>query len=432
MRFNRNIQIHPALFIGIIFMATTLARAATAPANPNASAATKATLNYLYQISGKGILAGQESMMWDHGSGAHSSSRDKYVFDKTGKYPAYYSSDFGDVNAVSELAQRQRVVDNCIQRHNEGAIISLSWHAVQPDKPEEGGFNTMHIGNYASGNIDKMLTTGDPLNVEWLKRLDAIAGYLKQLQDNGVVVLWRPFHEMNGDWFWWCLQPRYKDLWKQEFDRFTTYHKLNNLLWVFSCNYYSEGDQTVKNLYSGHQYVDILGVDVYLEYGHQYAKFIHDDLLTLGDNRPIGITENGQMPDVSVIKTTMPKFCFWLTWFGFENKSDDNLYRRNYDDAYTITEDEVKIDTNVTVIERRSGFTPRGVEFRQSDRSLRLGFDSPANQAIEINRINGASVLKTRTSRSAIYLSLAAVSPGAYCISVRSDKIQFCQRLIVR
>jgi hypothetical protein len=222
-------------------------------------------------------------------------------------------------------------------------VISLSWHAVQPDQTEAGGFNAMHIGDYPADKIDQILTDGNQMNTEWLRRLDIIAGYLKDLQNAGVPVLWRPFHEMTGNWFWWCRQPRYKDLWIQMYNRFTTYHKLNNLLWVYSVNHYNQGETWYKDMYPGNEYVDILGVDVYLEYGHSYAKYVHDDLITLGGGKPIGITENGKMPEVATLKSEQPKYVFWCTWWGFEDKSDDGLYQRNFGDSYVITEDEVNI-----------------------------------------------------------------------------------------
>jgi hypothetical protein len=35
-------------------------------------------------------------------------------------------------------------------------------------------------------------------HLRWMKELDQLADGLQQLKDAGVVVLWRPFHEMNG------------------------------------------------------------------------------------------------------------------------------------------------------------------------------------------------------------------------------------------
>ena len=71
--------------------------------------------------------------------------------------------------------------------------------------------------------------------VRWMHELDILAAGLGELQDAGVVVLWRPFHEVNGDWFWWGgKKPEtFIRVWRHMFDYFTKTKKLNNLLWVY-------------------------------------------------------------------------------------------------------------------------------------------------------------------------------------------------------
>lgn len=320
------------------------------PSNPSASQKTKDVLHFFNTISGKGIVTGQESMIWDHGAQPpYESKRDSYVKSKNGgKSPGIYVADFGDINAENLLPMRENVVRHAIQRWKEGALVSIQWHAVQPEKPEWGGFDAMHIPGSTYKGIDAILTAGSASQTEWFRRMDVIAGYLKKLKEAGVVVVWRPFHEMNGDWFWWSLQPRYKDLWIQMHDRFTKHHQLDNLLWMFSVNWYPDGKDEGAKYYPGDAYVDMLGVDVYLEYGHKYSKVVHDDLLKLGKGRPIAITENGQMPDFEILKRDMPRFCYFATWFSFETPNHGNtdaLYTKNYGDPWAITADEIKLVT---------------------------------------------------------------------------------------
>ena len=108
---------------------------------------------------------------------------------------------------------------------------------------------------------------------------------------------------MNGNWFWWSWQPRFAELWQQMFNRFTNTHNLNNLLWVYGPNY-PGGAKPIGEYYPGHSYVDVLSVDVYETYGHTFNdQTMYNDLLSVGDNRPVGFGENGRMPDVSWLKT---------------------------------------------------------------------------------------------------------------------------------
>jgi beta-mannanase len=96
--------------------------------------------------------------------------------------------------------------------------------------------------------------------------------------------------------------------------------------------------------YPGHEYVDVLGADIYLAYGHGYDKRIHDHLLALGGGKPIGITENGEMPNIPVLHEEQPSWVFWATWWGHvdaDHGNTDALYNTVYGHESVITLDEL-------------------------------------------------------------------------------------------
>ena len=113
-------------------------------------------------------------------------------------------------------------------------------------------------------DLEPLLAPGTETYRRWMKQLDTIADGLEELQRAGVVVLWRPFHEVNGDWFWWgAKKPEtFIQVWRQMFDDFTTRRKLNNLLWVYGPNH---GRKTAL-YYAGDAYVDIVGLDAYTDF----------------------------------------------------------------------------------------------------------------------------------------------------------------------
>ncbi len=79
---------------------------------------------------------------------------------------------------------------------------------------------------------------------------------LKKLYDANVPVLWRPFHEMNGIWFWWGNRPGeggIKELWKIMYYRYTDHHRLNNLIWVWNHN----TPEQVRELYESPRVVTL-------------------------------------------------------------------------------------------------------------------------------------------------------------------------------
>ncbi len=308
-------------------------------------------LGQLHALPDGYILSGQESMLWDGPWNEwFPSSRDAYVRQRVGEYPALFASDFGDFDQDTE-SHRAKVVDMALEYAANGSVIMLSYHLCQPDAPSGCGFETMHGFSkddpYPRWRIDQILEEGTALHETHMQRLDEVAGYLAILRDAGVPVIWRPFHEMNGDWFWWCQQPRYAELYRQMHDRFVNVHGLDNLIWTFSVNYWhpdwGSGEQLPSAYYPGHDVVDVIGVDIYTEYGHAYEKRVHDELHALGGgNKVIAITENGELPDWPSLAEEQPHWAFWSTWWGFEAHTDDAQYQRVFDDHRVLTLGELE------------------------------------------------------------------------------------------
>jgi hypothetical protein len=93
-----------------------------------------------------------------------------------------------------------------------------------------------------------------------------VAWHLRQLRDAGVPVLWRPYHEMNGAWFWWGQKrgdDGYRKLYRMLFARLVRFHHLNNLIWIYGANEIREGVDGYEPYYPGPDVVDVLATDVY-------------------------------------------------------------------------------------------------------------------------------------------------------------------------
>ena len=324
--------------------------------SPSVGKQSEGLFNYLQDLPDENIIAGQESTFWDAPwENWFPTTRDKFVQDKTnGKFPALFASDFGDFarkdldgspERVREM--RGKLVEVITDYANQGSMIMLSYHMCQPDAVDGCGFEVMSGFNdnytYPEWKIDEILTEGTELNRIHIERLDEIAEHLKTLKNKGINVIWRPYHEMNGFWFWWGKQRRYVDLYRQMFDRFTEVHRLDNLIWAWSVNYWNtEQEEGPSEYYPGHDVVDLIGADIYISHGHRYDESMYNELLEIGQNlKPMGITENGKLPDWPRIASTQPKWSFWATWFGFEGRTSDQDYRRLFDDSRTITLDEL-------------------------------------------------------------------------------------------
>ena len=286
------------------------------PVNPNATVETRNLLNYLYRINGKYILSGQ------HGGGDRFLDSVKAI---TGKYPALWGSDF---IWSGKNDYGQKVVDEAIKRSREGYLVTLMWHQGRPiDNPPYGWKESIQA-KLTDEEWNQLITPNTELNKKWLAQIDVVASYLKQLQQAGVPVLWRPYHEMNGVWFWWGNRPGpngVAKLWKMMYDRYVNYHHLDNLLWVWGAN----GPRDIpedeaypyKKFYPGAKYVDILGTDIY---HFDYEQKDYDDLLKLANGKIVALSEVGELPKTEILKA-QPKwawFMVWTSWLWTDNTRD--------------------------------------------------------------------------------------------------------------
>ncbi|MES2111841.1 MAG: glycosyl hydrolase [Bacteroidota bacterium] len=307
------------------------------PVNPNTTAGTKKTLKFLYEIKGKYIMSGQQNYNSDRNVFSDSAKN------ITGKYPAVWGSDFmnwGDKDLGPQI------VEEAIKKAKDGYIVTLMWHEGNPTQDPPYDFEKNVKGKVTDGQWTELTTPGTALYNKWIGQIDVVAGYLKQLQDAGVTVLWRPYHEMNGVWFWWGNRKGengINKLWKMMYDRYTNYHHLNNLLWVWGANAprdipYDEA-YDYKDYYPGPNYVDILGADVY---HFDYEQKDYNDLLKLANGKPIALTETGELPNTKIL-SVQPQwtwFMVWTSWLWTDNTRD--RVKEVYNLPQTLSHDEVK------------------------------------------------------------------------------------------
>ncbi|WP_068604287.1 glycosyl hydrolase [Paenibacillus swuensis] len=306
------------------------ANAAQPPVNSDATQASRDLLQYLYNTSGNHILSGQFNYIEDP------SGWSNQVQNITGKRPALWGSDF----AWEEIKhQRQGMVNAAIAEHQAGSIVTLSWHQQKPNDPDNAGWGSVQ-GWYTEQEMTELVTPGTTLYNQWLAKADEIAGYLQQLEDAGVPVLWRPYHENNAGWFWWGgRQAQFKQLWMNMYDRYTNHHGLDNLIWVWSANANNDWAEPLAGFYPGHDYVDVVGQDIYDGFQQAY----YDELLAVGNGKPMAITENGKVPG-SATFSSQPLYAFHMVWGSHLTSENTNgEIQSSYNDPYVFTRDEVNI-----------------------------------------------------------------------------------------
>jgi mannan endo-1,4-beta-mannosidase len=281
----------------------------TNPITPNPSPEAVELLEYLSSISGRHTLTGQHCMP------LAGSTRLAGVQKLTGYYPAVFGQDFGFSAAGTwdGINFRQQIVDEAIRRHNDGFIITLMWHAVRPIEDEPVSFETSIQGKLTDQEWADLVKPGTEVNERWRSQVDVIAFFLKQLREARIPVLWRPYHEMNGAWFWWGKKTGdmgYRKLYRMLFDRLTHFHTLNNLLWVFNANEVRANVDAYGPYYPGDDVVDILATDIY---SNQFADRDYNSLLKLAGNKPIALGEVGTIPTPKILRK-QPRWTWFMYW----------------------------------------------------------------------------------------------------------------------
>ncbi len=270
-------------------------------ADPKAHKRTQALLDRLPKIAKKGYAFGhQEALTYGIGwknSGSQNKSDIKTV---CGDHPAVVGFELGNIEKGSSHSidsvsfKTMRKLIRTI--HKKGGIVTLSWHPDNPVSKKDAWDTTPAVAS--------LLKNGPLSSVyrDWLLNLAAFLRGLKDKKGKRIPVIFRPFHEMNGGWFWWgkghCSPQAFIQLWRETFQLLTTDLKVHNLIYCYSPNLLVRKNDFLK-YYPGDAYVDMLGIDIYQHFTTAlFKRHLKKDLKLLRDiaeekNMPYALTETG-------------------------------------------------------------------------------------------------------------------------------------------
>ncbi len=262
---------------------------------PHASPEARRLYRYLNDIWGHRTLAGQQESIW-HGSPRYELD---YIQQVSGKQPALLGLDYIDPPARAGVNQRAQAW------YEGGGIATLCWHWGNPL------IGPGYVNSKIYFNAYDALKPGTKENAALLRDMDEIAGFLGQLRDRKVPVLWRPFHEFTGDWFWWgkCGPEVFKALWTLMYDRYTHQFGLDNLIWVLG--YTKDVDPA---WFPGRERIDIIGADNYVQDRGPMADMYAAVRKITGDSVPITLHECGPIPDPDQLTQAQANWLYFLVW----------------------------------------------------------------------------------------------------------------------
>ncbi len=286
--------------------------------NQNADVNAKKLYDYINDVYGLAIITGQQESTW---MGSPDYEMD-YIFENTGKYPAIRGLDFmnNDFDGV---------VKRSIEWHEKGGIVTICWHTgvissgYQESKDDAPDF-------------DKLLTVGTDEYNAVIESWDKAAVALQELRDAGVPVLWRPFHEFDGQWFWWGKggSDNFIKLWQMMYDRYTNEFELNNLIWVLG---YS--GEVKDGWYPGNEFCDIIGSDTYDNSTHVKAW---EKLAALETGKPMTFHECGKVPRIPIFERDGAMWSWFMIWHTDHITGNSIKVLNNvYNDEKAITLDEL-------------------------------------------------------------------------------------------
>lgn len=240
----------------------------------------------------------------------------------TGHRPAILGLEL--MNAIAVPPYGDYVLDRALRQSRAGGLVTLTWHERNPvEICIRGEYFDCTQKPMRDDTLKAVLTPGSAAHALWLADVDAIAAQLKRLRDAGIVILWRPYHEMNGGWFWWGKKDGYPQLWDMLYDRLVGYHHLDNLIWVWG----SDRDTPDAARYAPVLHKpDIVGIDVYEtdRFSPKFAAGRKNLSDVFGVRTPFAVTEIGVLPEKPVLDAINPA---WVLLWGGEYLNRDLAMR---------------------------------------------------------------------------------------------------------
>ena len=252
---------------------------------------TKALFRNLDKLSEKHILFGhQHAAEYGHGWSGDADRSD--VKSVTGSHPAVIGVDFSGLSGRSDSEienNKSALRKNISDTYNRGGITTISWHFSNP--VSAGDF---YWKDSISAPAVKYIIPGGSHHDKYKAILSTIGSFVKSIKGKDgkmAPMIFRPYHEFDGDWFWWgrshCTTEEFKQLW-----RFTvTYLRdslgVHNFIYAFSPDNIFTTEKQFLERYPGDEWVDMIGMDNYGDFGRDGKYDVEAGLTINTSSTPI-------------------------------------------------------------------------------------------------------------------------------------------------
>ena len=341
----------------------------------NATNETKALYYNLGRLSENKILFGHQHST-EYGHGWYGDENRSDVKSVTGSHPAVIGIDFSGLwgRPDSMIEKEKKSLKKYIaETYNRGGVITVAWHFNNPVSKTNFYWN-----DSTAAAAVKNIIPGGSHNGKYktiLKTIADLANNTKGKDGKLVPMIFRPYHEFDGDWFWWgrkhCSIDEFKSLWKFTVSYLRDSLQVHNFIYAFSPDNRFTTEEGFLERYPGNEWVDMVGMDNYgdfgrdgrydLDAGYKKLRIVSDYAQKAG--KLAAFTETGleSIPDTAwwtdkLLKTLQQsnlKLCYVLVWRNdkqspthyyapYPGQVSENNFIKFYNDPHTLFEKDLK------------------------------------------------------------------------------------------
>ena len=301
----------------------------------NASTETAALFYNLRNLGKSKTLIGQQ----DAFNSFYQNSGSSDIKKTTGNDPSILGSDFmfitdkDNPNNNWYVQQENKIIQDTKDAYAKGMINTFCWHLREPYN--EKSFYSADMTSEQRTDAFKSLLPGGKFNDWFKKKLDKVASVVSNLKDtNGkqIPIIFRPFHEFDGNWFWWganyCTAEEYISVYRFTVNYLRDTKNVHNILFAFSPDNSYTTPSSYLSRYPGDDYVDVLGMDNYGDFdnkGTSGASLANSKLKLISDlaiskNKIAALTETGYR-----VTSTTPAINNWFSTYLYDAITNNNL-----------------------------------------------------------------------------------------------------------
>lgn len=342
--------------------------------DPKATPETTALFLNLMKLAENHTLFGHQHAT-EYGRGWSGEEDRSDVKSVCGSHPAVIGVDVSGLTGrpAEEIEkEKSRLQKTVVDMYNRGGVTTVAWHFINP--VSEGGF---YWKDGVSKPAVKYLIPSGEAHDKYKEILKTIADWAHSLKGaDGTLapVIFRPYHEFDGDWFWWgkshCTKAEFVALWQFTVSYLRDTLGVHNFIYAFSPDNRFLTEAEFLDRYPGNKWVDLVGMDNYGDMGRdKYApetaakklKIISDFALKTG--KLAAFTETGleSIPNPEWWTGTLQKvmqmhpmnLCYVLVWRN-DVRSPTHYYApvpghvcvpdfmKFYNDPYTLFLNDLK------------------------------------------------------------------------------------------